>query len=240
MNDGTDPADRPLPRPPTLADAVTARFHAAIASGEWPVGRRIPVEADLMAWVGAGRNTVREAVSSLVQSGLVRREQGRGTFVIARSSLVTSLSRRAGRAARRDVLELRAAVDGAASAVAARRRDSSDVTALQEALGARTRAWAGDDRAARVAADVALHRAVVVATHNELLVEVWDGLVPLYEEVLADDVDPDEDPHADEHEQLVRAVVERDPDRAAAAVHAVLGPLLDALAEPDALADPAP
>lgn len=221
------PTGAPVPRAPNLTDAVTARFHEAIASGAWPVGERIPVEAELMAWVGAGRNTVREAIQSLVQAGLVRREQGRGTFVIARSALVSSLARRATRAERRDGLEVRAAIDGAASAIAARRRDDADVAALREALDARARAWRGDDRGARIAADLALHRAVVVATHNELFVELYDGLAPLYEEVLVDDVDQDHDPHAVEHEELVRAIVEREPSGAAAAVQAIVEPLIE-------------
>lgn len=217
----------PVQKAPSLTDAVTARFHEAIASGAWPVGERIPVEAELMASVGAGRNTVREAIQSLVQAGLVRREQGRGTFVIARSALVSSLADRAIRADRRDALELRAAIDGAAAGIAARRRDDDDVVALRDALEARTRAWRTADRGLRITADVALHRAVVAATHNMLFVELYDGLVPLYEEVLADDVDPEHDPHAVEHEQLVRAIVDREPTGAEAAVSAILSPLID-------------
>ncbi len=228
------PSDTSVPKSPNLTDAVTARFHEAIASGVWPVGARIPVEAELMAWVGAGRNTVREAIQSLVQAGLVRREQGRGTFVIARSALVSSLARRATRADRRDGLELRSAIDGAASAIAARRRDDADVTALRDALRARSRAWQATDRGVRIAADLALHRAVVAATHNELFVELYDGLVPLYEEVLADDVAPDHDPHAQEHEDLVRAIVDQEPNDAAAAIAAILEPLIEDIDDSDA------
>lgn len=226
------PSGTTVPRAPNLTDAVTSRFHDAIASGAWPVGERIPVEAELMVWVGAGRNTVREAIQSLVQAGLVRREQGCGTFVIARSALVSSLAHRATRVGRRDGLELRAAIDGAASAIAARRRDDADVAALRDALAARRRAWQAPDRGARIVADLALHRAVVAATHNELFVELYDGLVPLYQEVLADDVDRDHDPHEAEHEQLVRAVVEQQPAAAAAAVAAIIEPLIEDLPDP--------
>jgi len=66
-----------------LIDQVAARFQEEITSGRWPVGERIPVEADLVTAFGAGRNTVREALQSLVHAGLLSREQGRGTFVIS-------------------------------------------------------------------------------------------------------------------------------------------------------------
>ena len=62
-----------------------------------------------------------------------------------------------------------------------------------------------------------------------ILVELFDGLAPLYAEVLGDDVDHASDPHAAEHERLVRAVVDGDPDAAAGAVAAVLEPLIDAV-----------
>ena len=68
-----------------LIDQVAALFQEEITSGRWPVGERIPVEADLVAAFGAGRNTVREALQSLVHAGLLSREQGRGTFVISTS-----------------------------------------------------------------------------------------------------------------------------------------------------------
>jgi GntR family transcriptional regulator len=52
-----------------------------ILSGRYAVGARIPTEADLVAAYGVSRITVRQALSSLEQEGLVRREVGRGTYV---------------------------------------------------------------------------------------------------------------------------------------------------------------
>ncbi len=69
-----------------LIDQAAARFRDQIVSGRWAVGERIPTEAALVAEFGVGRNTVREALQSLVHAGLLRREQGRGTFVISAPS----------------------------------------------------------------------------------------------------------------------------------------------------------
>src|SRR6478735_4745499 len=115
-----------------LIDQVAARFQEEIASGRWPVGERIPVEADLVAAFGVGRNTVREALQSLVRAGLLSREQGRGTFVIASTELPGSLVRELSGGSRHHYLELRLALDSTAASLAALRRTSADVERLRE------------------------------------------------------------------------------------------------------------
>lgn len=52
-----------------------------ILSGRFSTGDRIPTEAELVSEYGVSRITVRQALHSLEQEGLVRREVGRGTFV---------------------------------------------------------------------------------------------------------------------------------------------------------------
>lgn len=213
-----------------VTDRVTELFHDEIRSGRWAVGSRIPVERDLIEWTGAGRNSIREAIQSLAQSGLVSREQGRGTFVIARSQLERTLSRRiaTGDAGRREGLELRQAIDTAAAALAARQRTDDDVAELQKRLDARTDAWTRDDLDERIAADIDLHRAIVAATHNSLIVELYEGLVDLFRSVLRQDVEGEQDPHADQHRRLVDSIVERRPVEAGQQITELLDPLIAA------------
>lgn len=229
MNVGESSPTVPFQRE-SVIDHVTALFHEEIRSGRWAVGARIPVEAELVRWTGAGRNSVREAVQTLVQSGLVRREQGRGTFVTARSQLAESLRRRIPSAQRSEGLELRFAIVGATAALAAERRSADDVASLRELLERRARSWAGDDRAERIAADTALHRAVVVATHNDLFVELYDGLTGMFESVLEEDVVGTEDVHARQHAELVDAIAAGDADAAKRRIEELLAPLLAAAA----------
>lgn len=52
-----------------------------IASATRPPGSRLPTEAELSAQYRVNRHTVRRALEELSRGGLVRIEQGRGTFV---------------------------------------------------------------------------------------------------------------------------------------------------------------
>lgn len=52
-----------------------------IATGARPPGSRLPTEAELSHQFGVNRHTVRRALEELSRGGLVRIEQGRGTFV---------------------------------------------------------------------------------------------------------------------------------------------------------------
>lgn len=57
------------------------RIRADIASGVYPVHSRIPSEAELGDAYQVSRVTVRKALSELTREGLLRRMQGKGTYV---------------------------------------------------------------------------------------------------------------------------------------------------------------
>ena len=60
---------------------IRDRIAKDIAAGELAPGARLPTEAELCRLFGAGRHSVRRAVSALAIEGKLRVEQGRGTFV---------------------------------------------------------------------------------------------------------------------------------------------------------------
>lgn len=66
------------------------RIRADIASGVYPVHSRIPSEAELGQTYQVSRVTVRKALAELTREGLLRRMQGKGTYVSA-PRLKTSL-----------------------------------------------------------------------------------------------------------------------------------------------------
>ena len=56
-------------------------FRRRIASGEWPVGHRLPTVQQLSEQFGLAKITIRQALAILVQDNLIISERGRGTYV---------------------------------------------------------------------------------------------------------------------------------------------------------------
>lgn len=60
---------------------IAGRMQQEIGSGRYPPGARLPTEAELSRMFAVNRHTVRRALEELSRNGLVRVEQGRGSFV---------------------------------------------------------------------------------------------------------------------------------------------------------------
>ncbi|WP_338668777.1 phosphonate metabolism transcriptional regulator PhnF [Pseudodesulfovibrio methanolicus] len=60
---------------------IHAQLEAAISSGRFGPGDRLPSENSLSVEFGVNRHTIRRALSVLEEDGLIRVEQGRGSFV---------------------------------------------------------------------------------------------------------------------------------------------------------------
>ena len=66
----------------TLYYQILSRLYERIESGNIRVGEKLPSEADLERDCGVSRTTARRALDELRRKGLVRREPGRGTFLV--------------------------------------------------------------------------------------------------------------------------------------------------------------
>lgn len=207
-----------------LADQVIAQLRNQITTGEWPVGARIPTESELVEQLGVARNTVREAVRALAHNGLLDIRQGSGTYVVATSELAGVMQRRFADADPRHVAELRSTLESSAARLAALRRTDRDLRQLDALMVRRAETWASGDAEAFVAADATLHLAVVAASHNDVLTELYADLNELLRDCLRDDMGarlgPDE---LMDHARLVEAIRAGDAGTAAAeaAAHAL-------------------
>lgn len=60
---------------------LTEQFRSMLETGELQPGDRFPAELELAKQYGVARITVRTAIAELVQTGMLVRRQGKGTFV---------------------------------------------------------------------------------------------------------------------------------------------------------------
>ncbi|NLU84951.1 FCD domain-containing protein [Rhodococcus sp. HNM0569] len=214
----------------SLSQQAAASLTAAITEGRWPVGTKIPGEISLTRELGVSRSTVREAIRQLSARGMLDARHGVGVFVTATTPR-DDWERLAEIAEVADLVQVRIAIETRAAALAADAHDAADADAIRAALGRRTDAL---DEPARVlaAADVALHRAIVAAAHNAPLLALFDSvdarLVPAMTELLQLVTTPPTD--AADHDDLVAAVLARDPARAEALAREHLLGLAAALA----------
>ena len=118
----------------SLVDAVVDRLRGEIRSGNWQVGSKIPTEAKLVETLGVSRPSVREAVRSLVQLGLLETRQGDGTYVVAEDEMTVALQHAIEAADEAEVLAVRRALDVLAAREAALHRTDADLAALRVAL----------------------------------------------------------------------------------------------------------
>lgn len=225
MNLDESATHRPVRRT-GLIDQAAARFREEVVSGRWRVGERIPTESELVAEFAVGRNTVREALQSLVHAGMLDRQQGRGTFVISSSELSGVLERQLSGGSRRHYLELRLALDRTAASLAAVRRSDADVVLLRELRDRREEAWSSDDLGLRAQADLSLHRAIVEATHNPLYVQLYSSMLDVFAMHMRGEENQDEDAAHAHHHELVEAIADADADRAAVTVTAIFDPFM--------------
>jgi len=211
-----------------LIHLVAGKMRELIVSGEWPVGSRIPTEPELVVQTGVGRNTIREAVQSLVHAGLLQRRQGSGTYVIATSELPTAINRQFAGALQRDVLEVRQALEMVSAALAAKRRNPAQVTHLRSLLEARAQAVQGGDLDQMVGADTALHLYIAKVAGNPVLEELYATVLDaVTENIRFNFLLQDRDDSG--HERMVEAIAEGDTALAAERIEHYLQSRIDAL-----------
>jgi DNA-binding FadR family transcriptional regulator len=211
-----------------LVDQVIEQLRESVSSGEWPLGHRIPNEADLVEALGVGRNTVREAVRALSHAGILEVRQGDGTYVRATSEVSGALRRLCG-AELRDVLQVRRCLEVEGARLAAAQRTDADLARLRELLAIRNECEKRGSRTDFARADTDFHLAVMDASHNAMLAELYRGLVEVITASVASTAD-DPDLIVD-HGLLVEHIAAGSGDRAAGTAAELFDGLLSGVAD---------
>lgn len=219
MGSGTDEPARAT----SLTDDLYAKLEAKIRSGEWLPGTRLPTQKEIAESENVSRTVVREAVARLMAQGLATSRQGSGMFVADTAEYRAFQITRDELNELADIvklLEMRLGVETEMAGLAAARRTTADIGAIQDAL--RAMQDLQGDPAAAARADTAFHMAIARATQNDYYARFVEflglRLVPPRNLYLRDQ--PAEAHHAyaakvhAEHEAILEAIVRMDTQRA--------------------------
>lgn len=178
---------------PGLPDQVVTQLLAAVASGEHPPGSRLPPEAELAARASVSRLTLREAVKVLRDKGVLRVEQGRGTFVNPPTQWSpldpellasrTALEGGSGSALVQQLTEARRVVEVGIAGLAAQRRTQQDLDRLGQIVIQMRSTHEQADVAGFSAADSEFHQAVLEAAANPFLAALFEPIRTLVHQV---------------------------------------------------------
>lgn len=213
-----------------LAESAAEAIRKEILAKQWRVGDKLPNEASLAAMLSVSRGTVREAVRALAVQGYLETRQGSGTYVLTAVDPIARLTM-ARRASLRDQFEARLALDVEAARLAARRQTPSTIASLRALLASRGN-YDGSDRAGFIERDLAFHKAIITASGNRAMIEIYaffsQSIAETIEATLGDDL-PEPDMQA--HAEITDAIETGDPEKADAAVRRFMAPIIAALDE---------
>lgn len=156
-------------KPKRISDQVFDQIRELIYRGTLKPGEKLMTERELALAMKVSRTTIRDAVQRLAAMGLIVQKQGQGTFVKPLSAdLESPLAKamEAQNASLNDLLEVRIGLECNAAALAAKRADESDITAMAQSI---------DEMQAEIEsgrlgteADTAFHMAIAYAAKNPL------------------------------------------------------------------------
>lgn len=204
-----------------LSRDVTDWLRDRIISGQWPRDERIPSEFELMEQLQVSRGTLREAIKALSHVGMLEVLRGDGTYVRATSEFDGAAQQVYRQHNDTDVLQLRFALDTQAARLAVLNAEASEVAALRELLNERQRAWQAEDIQGWIDADWQFHLMIAEASGNRLLHEVYTSFNDIFHgskmrHRLLSGFDGCLEAG---HEELLKAIQERDEDLAVSTVH---------------------
>lgn len=206
---------------------------AEITSGSFEEGQLLPREADLAEQFGVSRGVARECIRGLEERGLIQVKHGRGATVNPAGAwdlfdpevLAGLLQSERSATVLSEYLECRRILEIEAAGLAAERASGGDLTSLADALAQMT---ASSERARSNPAaedfyhdaDIAFHRAVIGATGNHALGRMTEPIHEAFAAARRPLARPQLrfERSLPEHQRILAAIADRDPDEARAAM----------------------
>lgn len=157
----------------SLANEVASRLQQQISLGQYTAGQQLPTEPELMLQFGVGRSTVREAVRILCNAGLIRVQQGVGSFVEEIQGIAEPLVQRLQRAMFSELNEVRLMLEQKIAEKAAQWRTEKDLEKMRHFLNLRKEYGDNGDKNACIDADISFHTAIAEAGSNDVLADLY-------------------------------------------------------------------
>jgi DNA-binding FadR family transcriptional regulator len=201
-------------RPPTTFEETVERLGTAIRLGLLPAGSQLPPERTLAGQLGISRSTLRQALTTLVQSGHVVSTRGRGggNFVTQHPPLADASDELLDEEAHA-ILDFRVAVETGATILAAERAEAASLERLAELV---ERMAAADDFGDYRRADIRFHIGIAEAASSPRLLAAMTEVQGQMSDLIALIAHPEEVlTHSNEqHRRLVRHLRRGDASRA--------------------------
>lgn len=200
-----------------LHEEISARIRELASQSGLGPGDRLPPERQLAEVFHVSRNSVREAIKTLEQRGVVVSKPGSGTFIADRNraSLTQILGEVFTREGHRmvDIFELRLLLEPQIASLAAERLTDTELGQLALLLARQEQSRTEQDA---VALDIAFHDFLAAGTKNTAIVHLMEALRDILwesrDEALQSSRRNRESIHS--HKRLYQALCLRDPDLA--------------------------
>lgn len=168
-----------MARRDSLASVVAKDIAERIDAGDYAVGDKIPIEAQLCEIYNVSRTVVREAIAHLRSEGLLESRQGVGVFVAGRGNVTLKIPPEAAGELSEiiDILELRIGVEVEAAGLAAQRRTDRDLEQILASLEATADPDAFNRNPRQL--DFDFHKAIALASGNAYMPRFMDFVGPV-------------------------------------------------------------
>ncbi|MFH7000764.1 FadR/GntR family transcriptional regulator [Flavobacterium bizetiae] len=209
----------------SLAEEVASKLQEQISLGQYKINEKLPIEAELMKSFGVGRSSIREAMKLLANSGLLRIQQGVGTFVQEVTGTQEPMDQRLKRASLKDLDEVRQLLELKIAEKAAINRTDDDIVAMKQHLANRMKTANEGLLEECVEADIQFHIAIAEASKNEILADLYKSVSKhLKKEFLK--LYPDTEVFKETyiiHEQLLKNIIAKEPKKTWNTVAKIIG-----------------
>lgn len=218
---------------PEEADLLFSRLSEALDSGELAQGGRLLPERELCARLNVGRYGLRQALARLEAEGIIWRRQGQGTFLSAvHPPLGESFLQEASDTSPAEMMEVRIEFEPILARLCALRASRDQIQGIRDKAVFAAQA----DTSHRFEnSDFAFHRAVAEGANNVLLLAMFDLATATLRQADWRVARQSTFSHSrrsevsSEHEDIVTAIVERNPRAAETAMRDHLRSVYDYL-----------